>query len=57
MQGYTEARRFKAPPPRQESGLYYGWLVVGASFVLVLLSTGVQSSFGNFLKPMSAEFG
>lgn len=36
---------------------YYGWLVVGAAFLMTLLSTGVQSSFGNFLKPMSAEFG
>ncbi|MBI3327339.1 MAG: MFS transporter, partial [Nitrospinae bacterium] len=45
---------------RQQGGgeaLYYGWFVAGASFVIVLLSTGVQSSFGNFLKPMSAEFG
>jgi len=31
--------------------------VVGASFVIVLPNTGVQSSFGNFLKPMSATFG
>jgi MFS family permease len=38
-------------------GLYYGWLIVGASFLITLLSTGVQSSFNNFLKPMSAEFG
>jgi MFS family permease len=37
--------------------LYYGWIVAGASFLIVLLNTGVQQSFGNFLKPMSAEFG
>jgi len=37
--------------------LYYGWFVVGASFLMLLLSVGIQSSFGNFLKPMSAEFG
>jgi MFS family permease len=42
---------------QRRTGLYYGWLVVGASFVIVLLNTGVQSSFGNFLKPMSATFG
>lgn len=36
---------------------YYGWLVVGASFLITLLSMGTHSSFGNFLKPMSAEFG
>jgi MFS family permease len=39
------------------SALYYGWFVVGASFLMLLLSVGIQSSFGNFLKPMSAEFG
>jgi MFS family permease len=37
--------------------LFYGWCVTGASFVILLLSMGVQSSFGNFLKPMSVEFG
>jgi MFS family permease len=39
------------------SSFYYGWFVVAASFVIVLLSMGVYGSFGNFLKPMSAEFG
>lgn len=37
--------------------LYYGWLVVGAAFLMLLLGVGTQSSFGNFLKPMSDEFG
>jgi MFS family permease len=41
----------------KRQGVYYGWLVAGASFCIVLLNTGVQQSFGNFLKPMSAEFG
>lgn len=45
------------PPGASQPGRYYGWLVVAASFVVVLLSTGIQGSFGNFLKPMSAEFG
>jgi hypothetical protein len=34
---------------------YYGWVVVGTAFVIVMLSAGVRISFGNFLKPMSAE--
>lgn len=37
--------------------LYYGWFVVGAAAVMALLSMGVHGSFGNFLKPLSAEFG
>jgi MFS family permease len=39
------------------SSFYYGWFVVSVSFLIVLLSMGVYGSFGNFLKPMSAEFG
>ena len=36
---------------------YYGWLVLGASFTMTFMSQGIQGSFGNFVKPMSAEFG
>jgi MFS family permease len=42
---------------RGGDGFYYGWCVAGASFLIVLVSIGVSSSFGNFLKPMSLEFG
>jgi MFS family permease len=42
---------------QRKPAFYYGWLIVGAAFLLSLLSVGTQSSFGNFLKPMSAEFG
>lgn len=44
-------------PQGSSKTIYYGWLVVGASFFILLLSMGTQSSFGNFLKPMSTEFG
>jgi hypothetical protein len=37
--------------------VFYGWLVVGASFLISILNMGIQSSFDNFIKPMSAEFG
>ena len=37
--------------------VFYGWLVVGTSFLMTMLNMGIQSSFGNFIKPMSAEFG
>src|SRR5512145_2134960 len=65
----TERHKESRVEQRRESGdrqqhaaehsraLYYGWFVVGASFLMLLLSVGIQSSFGNFLKPMSAEFG
>lgn len=49
--------RSVAQQPGGRAALYYGWLVVMASFLVLLLSMGTQSSFGNFLKPMSTEFG
>lgn len=52
-----QKRRDEVAPRESRATFYYGWLVVGAAFLMTLLSTGVQSSFGNFLKPMSAEFG
>ncbi len=43
--------------PRREPAFFYGWMIVGTSFILAALSMGVQGSFGNFIKPISAEFG
>ncbi len=37
--------------------LYYGWVVLAASVVIALLTTGVQTSFGVFLKPLEEDFG
>lgn len=36
---------------------FYGWMIVGTSFLLAIFTMGIQGSFGNFIKPMSAEFG
>ncbi|MCX5998200.1 MAG: MFS transporter [Chloroflexi bacterium] len=35
----------------------YGWLILAASFLIALLTTGVQTSFGVFLKPLQDDFG
>jgi len=35
----------------------YGWIVVGASFVLLIGSFGTQLCFGVFLKPLIEDFG
>ena len=37
--------------------IYYGWIVVGASALIIFGITGTQFSFGVFLKPMLADFG
>jgi OFA family oxalate/formate antiporter-like MFS transporter len=36
---------------------FYGWIIVIASFILLIGSFGVQLCFGVFLKPLSEEFG
>ena len=38
-------------------GIYYGWYLVAAFFVIALLTTGARTSFGIFVIPMSEEFG
>ncbi len=40
-----------------KAGLFYGYIIVAASFVIVALTWGTIQSFGVFLKPLSAEFG
>jgi MFS family permease len=39
------------------SGFYYGWVVVGACFIITGISYGIQYSFGVFFKPILEEFG
>ena len=36
---------------------YYGWVVVGASFLASLVGFGLVTSYGVFLKPLASEFG
>ena len=38
-------------------GIYYGWYIVAAVFFVALVSTGARSAMGNFIVPMSDEFG
>ncbi len=37
--------------------LYYGWVILAACVVISLLTTGVQSAFGVFLKTLQDDFG
>lgn len=41
----------------QRTGLFYGWVVVAAIFVIVVLSAGIFMSFGVFLNPLLQAFG
>jgi len=43
-------------PPGKNPGLFYGYNVVIAAFLIMLLTYGVRTSFGVFFKPMETEF-
>ncbi len=42
---------------RQPRGIFYGWIVVSAIFVIVLLGAGIFMSFAVFLNPLLYTFG
>ena len=41
----------------KESRIYYGWYIVGASFLILFFNSGLMYSFGVVFKPIAAEFG
>jgi MFS family permease len=42
---------------KRSSKIYYGYIVLVASFFIMVFTYGTQSSFGVFFKPMLNEFG
>ncbi len=38
-------------------GIFYGWIVVIAAFIIMMISNGLRYSFGVFLTPMEEDFG
>src|SRR4030042_2289884 len=44
------------PSHKNKSRFFYGYTVVIAAFIAMLLAYGVRTSFGVFFKPMEAEF-
>ena len=52
--------RYGVPLVRRENGrpkLFYGYVIVGAAFLTMMMMLGAQYSFGIFFKPMLDEFG
>jgi MFS family permease len=45
------------PPESQKSRLSYGYIIILASFFILVITGGTQYSFGVFFKPMLNEFG
>lgn len=42
---------------RAYSGPFYGWRIVGMAFAIYIISYGMSTVFGVFLKPLLLEFG
>jgi MFS family permease len=40
-----------------DSGIFYGYFIVGLSFLMLMMMWGTYYSFGVFFKPILAEFG
>ena len=43
--------------PSPQPGLYFGWVIVGASTVLTLLTVGMRMGIGPFMLPMAQDLG
>ncbi len=52
LRNLTEMQQTK-PRPR----IFYGWIVVFSSFIIFLTVSGTRGSFGNFVQPLSEQFG
>jgi MFS family permease len=43
--------------PSKKNGLYYGWYIVAASFLILFTNSGAMYTFGVVFKPIATEFG
>ena len=43
--------------PRTKPRFFYGYIVVGAAFIILMVSFGVNNAFGVFFNPILADFG
>ena len=45
------------PTPASRPTIFYGWIIVAATFLIALVTAGGRNAFGVFVVPMSEEFG
>jgi MFS family permease len=57
MKGFPMNHQKINPPPEGGSGLFYGYIVVGASLLIMSIMWGGYYAFGVFFKPVLNEFG
>lgn len=48
---------WKNRSPDRKTSFYYGYIVVAAAFLIMMITMGAYFSFGIFLKPLVEEFG
>ena len=51
----TDNNIYNAPAPKPR--LYYGYVIVAASFIIMILAQGLYIIFGVFINPLLEEFG
>ena len=47
----------RSTAPQKKSEFYYGYVIVAATFVIMVMAFGVTYSFGVFFNPLLKEFG
>jgi MFS family permease len=57
MNYITKNEHLYSSPTPDKPGFFYGYIIVGALFLIVMAQFGAQYSFGVFFKPMLDEFG
>jgi hypothetical protein len=46
-----------APSPAHRPRLHYAWIVVGITFLVLLVAAGVRAAPGVLIRPLDGEFG
>jgi MFS family permease len=54
---FLETQQNKPQATSRKSGIYYGYIIVLISLLLMVVVFGSHQSFGVFFKPMLSEFG
>ena len=54
---HSSSTRFGPTAIAARMGVHYGWVVVGATFLLILIATGVRATPGVLIKPLEDDFG
>src|SRR5581483_3539671 len=63
--GNIDRQHHPLPTPRSplpvswaaRRGIYYGWVVVAATFLIVIIAAGTRAAAGVLIRPLEADFG